>query len=236
MNIDLLCSFDLETTGVDPLTDRIVTSACVDIDVTNGNSNLHEWLADPGIDIPTGASDVHGITTDYAREHGRDHDTVLGEIIDHIYSAWDAGASLVVYNASFDLTMLYALSKGAFQIRGPVIDPLVLDKKFDTYRKGNRKLVTVAGHYGIHLSEDDAHAADADALAAARIVWKMANVHHASKFPRDVQALMQLQEKAKMKQFNSLKSYFERQGKTIDGDGGWPIQHAALQAFPPVTS
>lgn len=228
MNLDLMCSFDLETTGVDVTRDRIVTAACVDISSSAGSYNLHEWLADPGIEIPEGASNVHGITTDIARRDGRDHDTVLWEVINHIYSAWDAGAALVVYNASYDLSMLHALSGGAFEIRGLVIDPLVLDKHFDKYRRGSRKLVDVAAHYGITLSEDDAHAADADALAAARVAYLMAHRHWKDRWPADSDALMQLQREAKMEQFTSFRDYMAKQGKTIDGDGGWPIQQHVL--------
>ena len=60
--------FDLETTGVDVETSRIV-SACVAILEADGTVVARwDWLADPIIEIPEGASAVHGITTDRARE------------------------------------------------------------------------------------------------------------------------------------------------------------------------
>lgn len=229
MALELMCSFDLETTGIDVTTDKIVTGACVDIDATSGSTVLHEWLANPGIDIPQGASDVHGVTTEIAKRDGRDHDTVLWEIINHIYSAWDAGATLVVYNAAYDLSMLYVLSQGQFDYRrGPIVDPLVLDKHFDKYRKGSRKLVNVAEHYGIVFDEDSAHAADADALASARVAYQMANKFYPHTWPSTSDALHAIQAAAKLEQFTSLKNYFERQGKVVDGDGLWPVQQIAL--------
>lgn len=225
-----LCSFDLETTGVDVTTDRIVTAACLDIDTkgpTGNNTNMHTWLANPGIEIPTGTSDVHGITTEIAQRDGRNHDEVLWEVINHIRSAWAHGAALVVYNAAFDLSMLHVLSGGEFTIDGPVIDPLVIDKGIDQYRRGSRKLVNVAAHYGIEFDEDEAHAADADCLAAARVAWKM--LEH-NLVTDDLEELMYLQKRWKQEQFSSLADYLARKGDKIDGDGGWPIQQQAFDA------
>ena len=222
-----LCSFDLETTGVDVTIDRIVTAACLDIDTQTPSTNMHTWLANPGIDIPTGASDVHGITTEIAQRDGRDHDEVLQEVINHIRSAWQQGAALVVYNAAFDLSMLHVLSGGDFTIDGPVIDPLVIDKGIDRYRRGSRKLVNVAAHYGIEFNEDEAHAADADCLAAARVAWKMLEQNLVTD---NLEELMYLQERWKQEQFSSLADYLARKGETIDGDGGWPIQQVAFDA------
>ena len=58
-----LCFFDLETTGVNVVTDRIVEIAIL-ILLPNGNKESKTWLVNPGIPIPKGASDVHGITDD----------------------------------------------------------------------------------------------------------------------------------------------------------------------------
>lgn len=222
-----LCSFDLETTGVDVTSDRIVTAACLDIDTQAPSKNMHTWLANPGIDIPTEASNVHGITTDIARRDGQDHDAVLWEVINHIRSAWDMGAALVVYNAAFDLSMLHVLSDGDFTIDGPVIDPLVIDKGIDKYRKGSRKLVNVAAHYGIEFDENEAHAADADCLAAARVAWKMLESNLVTD---DLDELMYLQKTWRSEQFTSLASYLSSKGQQIDGDDNWPIQQIAFDA------
>ena len=49
----------------------------------------------------------------------------------------------------------------------PVIDPLVLDKAVDRYRKGKRTLEAAAELYEVSL--EDAHDAGADAIAAGRV-------------------------------------------------------------------
>lgn len=230
---DNACSFDLETTGIDVTQDRIVTAACLDINMTSGQRTLFNWLANPGIEIPEGAVSVHGITTDYARAHGEDHDKVLYEVIEHIYSAWRAGAVLIVYNAAYDLSMLHVLSNGDFNIRGPVIDPFVIDKGVDRYRKGKRKLVNICEHYGIEFNEAYAHAADYDCLKAAEAAhamlngtWTFSNGQPSS----DLRELYKQQISWKQEQHDSLKDYFAKQGKTVDGDGLWPVQQIAIDA------
>ena len=52
---------DLETTGTNLATDRIVEIAIVKVNV-DGTSIVKRKLINPGMPIPTGASDVHGIS------------------------------------------------------------------------------------------------------------------------------------------------------------------------------
>ncbi|GAA3366567.1 hypothetical protein [Saccharopolyspora gregorii] len=58
---------------------------------------------------------------------------------------------------------------------GPVVDPRCLDKRFDRYRKGKRTLGALCEHYRVRL--DSAHDATADALACARLAWRLAKTH-----------------------------------------------------------
>ena len=72
--------FDLETTGIDVDTSRIVSACIAVLDEHGEVVKRWDWLADPGIDIPEGASAVHGITTERARAEGRPAVQVVGEI------------------------------------------------------------------------------------------------------------------------------------------------------------
>jgi DNA polymerase-3 subunit epsilon len=65
-----LAAFDIETTGIDCESDRIVTAA---VTLAGGGRPLesHAWLVDPGIEIPAGATAVHGVSTERARAEGR---------------------------------------------------------------------------------------------------------------------------------------------------------------------
>lgn len=216
-----LLSFDLETTGTDPLTARIVTSALISI--KGRQRDDLEMLADPGIPIPEGAAKVHGISTEYAREHGRPHDEVLAETIGRIRAGWRDGATLIVYNAAYDLTVLRSLDP-TFTVDGPVVDPLVIDKAKDPYRKGKRQLEPVCAHWGVTL--DNAHEATADALAAARVAWKLARAYpELTEVSAD--ELMLNQATWHYESQSGLKKYFEEKGQTDRAatvSTSWPVQ------------
>lgn len=223
----ILVSFDCETSGVDVETARIVTAAVVTINPREGTVDTQQWLADPGIDIPAEATAVHGISTEMARGDGRPADEVVGEIAEQLYLGWRAGATAVVYNAPYDLSLLdremLRHGYGGLLNVGPVVDPLCLDKHYDRYRKGSRKLVDVARHYGIELSELDAHGAAADALAAARVAWKLARVYpELGAMSHD--ELHTAQVAWYREQAISLGRYFASQGKTEPVPTDWPIR------------
>ncbi|MEU8473711.1 3'-5' exonuclease [Streptomyces hygroscopicus] len=173
-----LCGFDLETTGVEVETDRIVTACVVQCGGDQPTASAN-WLADPGIEIPEGAAKVHGITTEQARAKGRPAPEVVEQVVAALAQVVRDGIPIVAMNASFDLTMLdrEARRHGAqplVDIVGDdlrVLDPRVLDKHVDKFRRGNRKLEDLARHYRVAL--DGAHSADADAIAACRVVWRM---------------------------------------------------------------
>jgi DNA polymerase-3 subunit epsilon len=163
--------FDLETTGVDVDSSRIV-SACVGVLDDRGEVIARwDWLADPGIEIPPGASAVHGITTERARAEGRTARTVVAEIAQTLRVLFATGVPVVVYNAPYDLSLLDRECRRhglePIEAPGPIIDPLVIDKSVDRYRKGKRTLEVTAALYSVPL--DDAHDAGSDAIAAGRV-------------------------------------------------------------------
>ena len=174
-----LAVFDLETTGIDVETARIV-SACIGVLEPDGSLvERWDWLADPGIDIPDGASAVHGITTERAQTLGRPAREVVAEIAQALRVLFGLGVPLVVYNAPYDLTLLDRECRrhnlAPLAVVSPVIDPLVLDKAMDKYRKGKRTLEATADVYGVSL--DDAHDAGADAIAAGRVAQSLARAY-----------------------------------------------------------
>lgn len=185
-----LASYDCETSGLDTSNDRIVTAALI-----RPNGETMRWLSDAdGVDIPTAASDIHKVTTEHARAHGRPAKLVVEEITDAIARELTlGGAALVVMNAPFDLGMLdaectrHGLPSLADRIGrpiGPVIDPLVLDRAADRYRKGKRNLEALAAHYGVKLT--GAHQADADARAALDVALRVAEKYPELQAPAEV--------------------------------------------------
>lgn len=223
----ILVSFDCETTGVDVETARIVTAAVCTINPLAGSVHRDEWLINPEVDIPAEATAVHGITADMARTAGRPADEAIGEIVSTLSAAWDQGLPVIVYNAPYDVSLVDREYRrhwhGAPLAPGHVIDPLCLDKQYDRYRKGSRKLTAVAAHYGITLSELDAHGATADAMASARVAWKLAK-----KFPELAATPLADLHAAQVgwyrQQAISLGRYFASQGNHEPVPTEWPIR------------
>lgn len=220
-----LACFDLETTGIDTRTSRIVSACVAVIDEEGDTVWRKDWLADPGVPIPEQAAAVHGITTEKAQAEGREASLVVSEIVSTLRELFTAGKPVVVYNAPYDLSLLYheARRHGIDPIDqpGPVIDPLVIDKELDRYRKGKRTLSVAAGHY--HVQLDNAHDAAADALAAAKVAQALARTYpdELSKAPQDIHADQVLWAK---RQDESYQDWLRSQGRqSFGGSRSWPI-------------
>ena len=176
-----LAVFDLETTGIDVETSRIVSANVSVLDAAGAVVESRDWLANPGVEIPEGASAVHGITTERARAEGRPAPHVVAEIVASLNEMFARGLAVTIYNAPYDLTLLHheAVRYGIdpLELPGPIVDPLVIDKAVDRYRKGKRTLEAAAVVYGVELL--DAHDAGADAIAAGRVAQALAQKHDA---------------------------------------------------------
>ena len=231
-----LLAFDLETTGVDTTTARIVTATALLID--GSEIEAHNWLVNPGVRIPAEATAVHGITDAYAAEHGQPAPAAVGEIAETLAKHWTEHTPLVAMNATYDLSLLdaeLARHRGdRLTISGPVLDPFVIDKAVDPYRKGKRNLGALCLHYGVQL--DNAHTSSDDALAAARVLWKLAQ-RHPEIGDVDLATLHTRQVAWHARQAASLEHYLRRvkkqDGATPDEiaavvcDRGWPVRSTA---------
>lgn len=236
-------AFDTETTGVNVHEDHIVTACLVRIRPDMHN-DVQNWLLNPGIDIPEGATQVHGITTDHARTHGQDPAQALFEMSGRLALWMGAGFPVVAFNAAFDFTILeaentrYGLPTLAERLAplpvGPIIDPFVLDKHVDKRRKGSRKLGDTCQVYGVQLN--NAHTAEADAEAAAQLARAiLISNPQVFKGMSTVGTLHRAQSQWRREQMDSLRGYFDRMKKPHDGcDGGWPL-HDALSPVAPTT-
>ncbi len=103
-------AFDLETTGKNSRSARIVTASITVVDAHGELIAEHEWLADPGVEIPLEASEVHGVTTEKARAEGRPAAEVTREVAGGTPRLFDDGTPVIAFNASYDFTVLAAES------------------------------------------------------------------------------------------------------------------------------
>ena len=224
--------FDLETTGVDVRTDRIVPAHVGVRDAQGRQIAARSWIAAPGIPVPDGAAAIHGFTTEHVRRVGRPSADVVAEIARSLRALLAQGVPVVAYNASYDFSLLFheCLRHGIepLQNPSPVIDPLVIDKAVDRYRRGKRTLEVVAEHYSVTL--DGAHEASADAIAAGRIAQALARRFD---LPPSATELHTRQIGWARTQAESLTEYFISIGR-IDAeetiDGTWPVRDGAESA------
>lgn len=217
--------FDLETTGRDPNTARIVTASLVLVDPQGQLAASYEWLVDPGVPIPAEAAAVHGVTTERAQAEGMPAPAAVAEIGETLRDMFTTGIPVIAFNAVYDFTVMdRELVRHGMQPLAPVpvVDPYVIDKQVDRFRKGKRTLTDVCAHYGVPLL--DAHTSAADSLAAVGVADELARRH-----PQVQVALEQLHDEQvrwKAEQSASFQEYLRRKDPSAVVNGDWPVQRS----------
>ena len=223
---NVIAVFDTETTGIAPETTRIVSAH---ISVLNPYGEVEDptnWLIDCGIEIPEQATAVHGITTERMRAEGAPAADSIYEILTKLQGFLSAGIGVVAYNAAYDFTILDREAKrygfDPLELPTPVIDPLIIDKQVDKYRKGKRTLEAAAAHYGVELT--DAHDASADAIAAGRVAQAIGK-KYAADLAFSATELHDLQVVWAKEQAESYATWRRSQNLPVyPGDGLWPVR------------
>ena len=224
-----LAAFDLETTGVDLERDRVVTAAVIETAADGSPSARRTWLVDPGTEIPAAAAAIHGISTERAAAEGQPAAAAVAEITEALERLLAAGIPLVIMNAPFDLTILdrecrrhgvVPLSDRLAAV-APIVDPLVLDRHVDRYRRGKRNLEALCAHYRVrHDGAHEAGAAAAAAAAVARSIGRSA-ARLAGLSPLE---LHDLQVRAAAEQAASFEAFLRRKGQTDARiSRSWPL-------------
>ncbi|MFD4634919.1 3'-5' exonuclease [Streptomyces sp. NPDC058284] len=226
-----LAAFDTETTGVDVETDRIVSAAVVVQQGAGTRPRITRWLVNPGVPVPEAATAIHGLTEDHLQRTGRWPSPVMEEIARDLAEQSAAGRPIVVMNAPFDLTILdrelrrHRNSSLSRYMEGSplcVIDPRVLDKHLDRYRKGRRTLTDLCAQYEVELA--DAHDAAADAQAALDVVRAVGR-RFATRLERLSPAeLHTLQAVWHAAQARGLQAWFAKSGEPETVDPAWPLR------------
>jgi DNA polymerase-3 subunit epsilon len=168
---------DVETTGLDPKSDRVVEVACVRVERGRVVDRLAS-LVDPGRPIPARASAVHGIFDEHVA--GAPTLNRLTPLIRHMA----ADAVVVAHNARFDLGFL------PFLATNPVLCTLRLA----------RRLVDVPSYRNEALREflrlevpgpaGRAHRAGADAEVTAALLLELLHRYERGPYEPTVRALL----------------------------------------------
>lgn len=157
-----LAFIDLETTGVNLGTDRIVEIAIVKI-LADGSRSVKRKLINPGMPIPPASSEVHGITDEMVKDAPSFKQAAqeLKQMLD--------GCDLAGYNSNrFDIPLLmeeFLRAEVEFDMKGRKM----LDVQQIFYKMEPR---TLSAAYQFYCSKtlDGAHSAEVDASATHEIL------------------------------------------------------------------
>jgi DNA polymerase-3 subunit epsilon len=184
-----LVVFDLETTGLDPMTDRIVELGCVKLlpfapgDGPDGVAHRREirtWRINPGRPIVPAATAIHGIT-DAAVARCPTFDALAREI-----HAYFAGCDLSGFHVEgFDLPLL-AQEFERVGVAFPDWKPRIVDARTIFTLRESRGLAAALQFY-CGREHVGAHGAEADAIAAADVL--LAQIGRYADLPLDIDAL-----------------------------------------------
>jgi|TARA_B110000858_G_scaffold101132_1_gene116159 DNA polymerase-3 subunit epsilon len=165
MNLNLIkpiVFFDLETTGVNIATDRIVEIAVLKV-FPNGNKESKTWLVNPEMEIPQGSIDVHGITNEkvVTEPTFKELASTVSEMI--------AGCDLAGFNSNrFDIPLLAEELMRA-GIDFDMKDRKAIDVQVIFHKKEQR---TLGAGYQFYCGKEleGAHGAEADTNATYEIL------------------------------------------------------------------
>ena len=162
-----LAFIDLETTGVNLGTDRIVEIAIVKI-LVDGTRSTKRKLINPGIPIPAASSEVHGITDEMVKEA-----PTFKQVAQELKQMLD-GCDLAGYNSNrFDIPLLveeFLRAEIDFDMKGRKM----LDVQHIFYKMEPR---TLGAAYQFYCGKtlEGAHSAEVDASATHEILEAQLN-------------------------------------------------------------
>lgn len=175
-----LAVLDLESTGVNPATDRIVEVAVLTL-LPDGGQELYHRQVNPRVPIPAAATAVHGLT-DADVADASPFAVIAPELFAALHGSDLAGFGI----ATFDLPLLAAEFARAgipfWVARRRVIDVLTL------YRRHHPRNLASAVREYLGRNHEGAHSAIADTRATAEILDRQIGRHALPATPAELHA------------------------------------------------
>ncbi len=157
-----ICFFDIESTGVNVVRDRIV-EICVLKIFPNGNRESRTWLVNPGMPIPPNVIAIHGISDEKVA-----NEPTFKELAHRIYDMIK-DADLAGYNSNkFDIPML-----AEEFLRAEVDFDFSKKRAVDVqniFHKKEQRTLSAAYRFYCDKVLEDAHTAEADTIATYEIL------------------------------------------------------------------
>tara|TARA_R110002072_G_scaffold1587_1_gene13336 strand:- start:132742 stop:133515 length:774 start_codon:yes stop_codon:yes gene_type:complete len=157
-----ICFFDLETTGVNIATDRIVEISILKV-FPNGNKESHTWRVNPEMPIPAATSAIHGITDEMVA-----NEPTFKELAPKVHTLIK-DSDLGGYNSNrFDIPLLAEELLRA-EIDFDMKKAQSVDVQTIFHKKEKR---TLEAAYKFYCDKDltDAHSAEADTNATYEVL------------------------------------------------------------------
>lgn len=157
-----ICFIDLETTGINVSTDRIVELAIVKI-MPDGSKQIKRKLVNPEMRIPAAATEVHGIS-DAMVQQAPTFKQIANEV-----KQFMEGADLAGYNSNrFDIPMLNEeFLRVGISVNFESRKLLDVQKVFHMMEQ---RTLSAAYKFYCNKNLEDAHSAEADATATWEIL------------------------------------------------------------------
>jgi DNA polymerase-3 subunit epsilon len=157
-----LAFIDLETTGINLGTDRIVEIAIVKI-LTDGSKSVKRKLINPEMPIPQAASEVHGITNEMVKDAPS-----FRQVAQELKQMLD-GCDLAGYNSNrFDIPLLMEEFLRV-QVEFDMKNRKLLDVQ-SIYHKMEPRTLGAAYRFYCNKNLDGAHSAESDASATFEVL------------------------------------------------------------------
>lgn len=243
-HLSRMAPFDLESTGPNPEDAQIVQAYAGFVGGGLAPVDLCDMVVDPGVPVPAESTEIHGLTTEYVREHGTPAATAIDIITATVASALADGIPIVGHNIRYDLTVLdrecrrHGLPTLADRTPvAPVLDTQILSKRVDQFRRrvseeqGAQALKTCCQAFNVPWNDEEAHGARYDALASARVAFRIGQIAAMPMRERprrqgreivrfndvavSIERLHQLQVQWAREQDAGLKAYFLREGAAV---------------------
>ncbi|NNM22348.1 MAG: 3'-5' exonuclease [Flavobacteriaceae bacterium] len=199
-----ICFFDLETTGINVATDRIVEISILKV-FPNGNKESYTWRVNPGIPIPKQASDIHGITDEMVA-----NEPSFKELASKI-SALLKDSDLAGFNSNrFDIPLLAEELLRA-DVDFDLKKAMAVDVQTIFHKKEKRTLEAAYKFY-CDKNLDNAHSAEADTIATYEVL--LSQLEKYNDLENDIASLAAY---SAHKQFADFAGYigFNKQGQEV---------------------
>ena len=165
-------AFDVETTGLSPMNDKIIEVAAVLFE--NGEIiKRYSTFVNPEVFIPYSATAINHITNEMVKDAPKEC-IVYAELVDFLGDALKQQTTICAHNASFDMNFLSeTLMRLGYDGKISYVDTLSLSRSLI---KGlhNYKQDTVAMYFD--LVNNQSHRAVTDAETCGKILWNLLQI------------------------------------------------------------